>query len=94
MMPRYNGNAIIPTRYTEIFINSVGINLITVGISTKKCRMRKKENKKDKVIRPRSQQKIIHRGANLFVKYFFIIKGGWRLNIILILNPADIKSMC
>ncbi len=54
--------------------------------STKKWRIRKKENKKEQVIKKRSQQKIIQRGANLFVTWFFSIKGGiGELSIMLIL---------
>ncbi len=36
--------------------------------------MRKNENKNEKVIKTRSQQKIIQRGANLLLKCLFIIE--------------------
>lgn len=61
-------------------------------MSTKKCRKIKRENKNEKVIRPRSQQKIIQRGANLFVKYFLIIKGFWTLSSRRSMNHADNKK--
>ena len=57
-----------------MFIKTEGINLITLGRSTNKWRMRKKENKNESVIKTRSQQKIIQRGANLLLKCLFIIE--------------------
>ncbi len=53
----------------ETFIKIAGINLITLGRSSNKCRIRKKENKNAPVIKKRSKQKIIQRGANLLLKY-------------------------
>ena len=69
IIPAYIGKAKTQTRYIDIFIKTEGINFITLGRSINRCRMRKKENKNEHVIKTRSQQKIIQRGANLFLKY-------------------------
>lgn len=73
IMPRYIGKAKTQNRNTPAFINTEGINFIILGRSNKKCRIRKNAKMKEKVIRVKSQQKIIQRGANLFVKCVFII---------------------
>jgi hypothetical protein len=39
-----------------------------LGRSNNRCLIRKKEKTKEKVIKNRSQHKIIHRGAKLFLK--------------------------
>ncbi len=74
IMPRYIGKARIQIRYIDTFKKTEGIILITLGRSTNKGRMRKNENRNEKVIITRSQENIIQRGANLFVKCVFIIE--------------------
>jgi hypothetical protein len=54
-----------------------GKNRMTPDRSRSKCLTNKKENKKAEVINNRSQQKIIHLGAYLFLKKLSSIRLYW-----------------
>jgi len=74
IIPRYIGKKNTQTPKTSKLITMAGINLITLGRSTNKCLIKKNENRKEIVIRIRSQQNMIHRGAYLFLKNLSSIK--------------------
>lgn len=68
IMPRYIGKKNTHIAYIIKLIYTAGRNFITPGRSTNKCLTNKKENKKEIVIRAKSQQNMIQRGAYLFLK--------------------------
>ena len=66
IIPLYMGNTIIQAIKIPLFITSKGKIFIKWGRSSKRCLTRKYENMKIPVIRIKSQQNMIHLGANLF----------------------------
>jgi hypothetical protein len=60
-----------------MLVNTAGRNLIMPGRSNIKCLINKNEKRKEIVISTRSQQKMIQRGAYLFLKNRSSIRAFW-----------------
>jgi hypothetical protein len=80
MIPLYIGKKNTQIPKTRMLISTAGRNLITPGKSKSRWRTSIKENKNEIVIKTTSQQKMIQRGAYLFLKKASSIWFYWANN--------------